>query len=105
VQVVCARRGSCKSHNDGNAAKFITPLTFEAITGNRVSIDDFEQLVDPVSIKHIDLAGWADLFVLAPATANTISKIANGVCDNLLTSTVLAYNFRKPFLYCSCNEC
>jgi phosphopantothenoylcysteine decarboxylase/phosphopantothenate--cysteine ligase len=81
-----------------NAAKFITPLTFEAITGNRVSIDDFEQLVDPVSIKHIDLAGWADLFVLAPATANTISKIANGVCDNLLTSTVLAYNFRKPFL-------
>ncbi|MCX8083598.1 MAG: bifunctional phosphopantothenoylcysteine decarboxylase/phosphopantothenate--cysteine ligase CoaBC [Calditerrivibrio sp.] len=81
-----------------NATKFVTPLTFEAITGNRVYIDDFEVYIEPNSIKHISLIDWSDLFVIAPATANTIGKIANGIADNLLTSTVLARDESKPIV-------
>ncbi|MEF3254508.1 MAG: bifunctional phosphopantothenoylcysteine decarboxylase/phosphopantothenate--cysteine ligase CoaBC, partial [Deferribacterales bacterium] len=82
-----------------NATKFITPLTFESVTGNRVYIDDFETYIEPSDIKHISLSEWADIFIIAPATANTISKIANGIADNLLTSIALAYRFNeKPLL-------
>lgn len=82
-----------------NATKFITPLTFESVTGNRVYIDDFETYIEPSDIKHISLSEWADIFIIAPATANTISKIANGIADNFLTSIALAYRFNeKPLL-------
>jgi len=67
------------------ATKFVTPLTFSALTHNEVETDLFNN-----SIKHIELAKWADLFVIAPATANTIAKIANGIADNLLTNISLA---------------
>ncbi|MCA1927610.1 MAG: bifunctional phosphopantothenoylcysteine decarboxylase/phosphopantothenate--cysteine ligase CoaBC [Calditerrivibrio sp.] len=81
-----------------NATKFVTPLTFEAITGNRVYTDDFQVYIEPSNIKHISLPDWADIFIVAPATANTISKVANGIADNLLTSSILAYSSDKPLL-------
>jgi phosphopantothenoylcysteine decarboxylase/phosphopantothenate--cysteine ligase len=73
-----------------SATKFVSPLTFEALSGHPVALDDFAI----GSISHIELAKWADIIVIAPATANTIAKIANGFADNLLTSIVLA--FTKP---------
>ncbi|UOD34487.1 bifunctional phosphopantothenoylcysteine decarboxylase/phosphopantothenate--cysteine ligase CoaBC [Deferribacteraceae bacterium V6Fe1] len=83
-----------------NAAKFVTPITLETLTKNRVYIDDFKVDVSPKDIEHIDLATWADLFIIAPATANTIAKIAYGIADNLLTSTILAYEKNKPVYIC-----
>ena len=69
--------------------EFITPLTFEALTGNRVLNKATESWAD--DNNHIDIGKWADLFVIAPATANTINKLSNGIADNLLLSTALAY--------------
>lgn len=71
------------------AKEFVTPLTFQTLTGNRV----YDQLFigsDRFSVEHVGLAQEANLIVLAPATANTIGKIANGIADNLLTTTVMA---------------
>jgi len=79
-----------------NAAKFVTPLTFEAVTGSRVYTDEFSPGNDPDIIEHIELAEWADEFILAPASANTIAKMAGGIADNLLTSTLLVY--QKPVI-------
>ncbi|MGN1209308.1 MAG: bifunctional phosphopantothenoylcysteine decarboxylase/phosphopantothenate--cysteine ligase CoaBC [Duodenibacillus sp.] len=67
------------------ACAFVTPLTFEAISGQKVHLGQFDD-----GIAHIDLAREADLMIVAPATANTIAKIATGLADNLATSTVLA---------------
>ncbi len=80
-----------------NACRFVTPLTFETITRNRAYVGEFDAGLAPDIIEHIDLANWADEFVIAPATANTIAKIAHGIADNLLTSTVLVY--RKPIVF------
>ncbi|PLX69950.1 MAG: bifunctional phosphopantothenoylcysteine decarboxylase/phosphopantothenate--cysteine ligase CoaBC [Denitrovibrio sp.] len=80
-----------------NACKFVTPLTFETITRNRAYVDEFDAGLAPDIIEHIDLANWADEFVIAPATANSMAKIANGIADNLLTSTVLVY--KKPIVF------
>lgn len=73
------------------ATKFITPLTFEAISQNKVLCDQTESWDKKSVYNHIDIGKWADVFVIAPATANTINKLANGIADNLLTQTVLAY--------------
>ena len=67
------------------ATKFVAPLTFAALSHHEVEITMFDD-----SIKHIELAQWADILVIAPATANTIAKIACGIADNLLTNIVLA---------------
>lgn len=71
--------------------KFITPLTFEAISQNRVLCDESESWDKSSVYNHIDIGKWADIFVIAPATANTINKLSNGIADNLLTQTALAY--------------
>ncbi len=71
------------------AAEFVTPLTFQALSRNEVYIDTFDEK-NPKKIAHIDLADWADLIIVAPATANTIGKLANGIADNMVTSTLLA---------------
>ncbi len=71
------------------ALAFLTPLTFQTLTQRPVSVDMFK-LLDTTDMAHISLAKKADLIVIAPATANTIAKLANGVADNLLTTTVLA---------------
>src|SRR5699024_3165780 len=71
------------------ATKFVSPLTFQAISRQTVYTDTFDEK-DPAVIAHIDLADWPDFIVVAPATANTISKIANGIADNMVTTTLLA---------------
>lgn len=74
-----------------SAYNFVGPSTFSAITGNKVFDDsDFFSSSDGINALHIYLAGWADVYVIAPATANTIAKLANGMADNLLTAVALA---------------
>lgn len=72
-----------------NATQFITLVTFEAITGNRCITDTFDRNFD-FNIEHISLAKKADLFIVAPASANIIGKIANGIADDMLTTTFMA---------------
>jgi len=76
-----------------SAKKFITPLTFETLTSNRVLDDTNESWVD--DHNHIKTAEWADLFVIAPATANTIAKLANAIADNILLQSALAFSAVK----------
>lgn len=71
------------------AKKFVTPLTFETLTSNKVLDDTNESWVD--DHNHIKTTEWADLFVIAPATANTIAKLANAIADNMLLQCALAY--------------
>ena len=70
-----------------NAAKFVPPLTFETLSGNPAVTDTFEPRK---SLEHIALAKWADAFVVAPASANCLGKLANGIADDLLSTTALA---------------
>ena len=85
-------------HKDGHdvhvvmtdgAEEFITPLTLQTLSKNKVHADEFEEY-DPTIVKHIDLAGNADVVLVAPATANVIGKIAHGIADNLLCAVVMA---------------
>ena len=71
------------------ATKYVTPLSFQTMAQSKVHTDMFG-LVDYMEVEHISLAKRADLIVIAPATANTIAKIANGIADNMLTTVVLA---------------
>lgn len=71
------------------AKKFVTPLTFQALTNHPVYSDLFE-IYDQNAVEHIWLAKWPHIFVLAPATANTIGKIAYGFADNMLTTVIMA---------------
>ncbi|MCM3732224.1 bifunctional phosphopantothenoylcysteine decarboxylase/phosphopantothenate--cysteine ligase CoaBC [Fictibacillus nanhaiensis] len=72
-----------------SAQKFITPLTFQTLTRQVVFTDTFEEK-DPSVVSHIEIADWADLVLIAPATANAIGKLANGIADDMLTTTLLA---------------
>ncbi len=72
-----------------SASKFVTTLTFQALSRNEVYTDTFDEK-NPQVIAHIDLADWADLILVAPATANTIAKLAGGIADNMITTTLLA---------------
>ncbi|MCI8873840.1 MAG: bifunctional phosphopantothenoylcysteine decarboxylase/phosphopantothenate--cysteine ligase CoaBC [Lachnospiraceae bacterium] len=72
-----------------NAKNFITATTFETLTGNKCLIDTFDRNFE-FSVEHVALAKQADLVLLAPATANVIGKIANGIADDMLTTTVMA---------------
>ncbi len=72
-----------------NATKFISPLTFESLTGNKCIVDTFDRNFE-FDIKHISLAKEADLILIAPATANIIAKLATGIADDMLSTTVLA---------------
>ena len=74
-----------------NATKFISPLTFESLTGNKVHTDTFDLSPDH-SIHHITLVKNCDIFLIAPATANIIGKIVHGIVDDMLTSTFIAYD-------------
>lgn len=80
--------------SDGGS-KFITALTLQTLTKNRVHEDAFDE-DDPASVKHIDLAEKSDLILIAPATANIIGKIASGIADDLLSATVMAAAGRTP---------
>jgi phosphopantothenoylcysteine decarboxylase / phosphopantothenate---cysteine ligase len=72
-----------------SAQKFITPLTFQTLTRQAVYTDTFEEK-EPSVVSHIDIADWADLVLIAPATANVIGKLANGIADDMLTTTLMA---------------
>ncbi len=72
-----------------NAQKFITPLTFETLSGNEVVTETFPEKRF-VGVRHVDLAGWADLILIAPATANIIGKIRSGIADDILTTIVIS---------------
>ncbi len=76
------------------ALEFMTPLTFEALTGNKVHTDIFDK-DSGTEIPHISLSGKADCLIIAPATANVIAKLAHGIADDMLTSTALACNCKK----------
>ena len=77
-----------------NATQFIAPLTFEALIDLNVVVDTFEK-VQNRSIHHISIAKKADLFILVPASANVIAKVAHGIADDMLTTTFLACNKQK----------
>ena len=72
-----------------NATHFITPITFESLTGNKCIVDTFDRNFQ-FDIKHISLAKQADAALIAPATANVIAKMAHGLADDMLTTTILA---------------
>jgi phosphopantothenoylcysteine decarboxylase/phosphopantothenate--cysteine ligase, prokaryotic len=72
-----------------SATKFVTPLTFQVLSRNEVFLDTFDEK-DAKVIAHIDLADWADLVLVAPATANIIGKLASGIADDMVTTTLLA---------------
>lgn len=78
------------------ATEFITPLTFQTMSQNRVHFDMFG-LVNEMEVEHISLAKKADVILVAPATANTIGKIANGIADNLLTTVIMATSKKVVF--------
>lgn len=78
-----------------SATRFITPLTLQTLSRHHVAVDTFDER-DPAVVSHIDLADDADLFVIAPATANLLGKLAHGLGDDMLTTTLLAT--RAPVL-------
>ena len=77
-----------------NATKFVTPLTFEQLTGRKALTDTFDRNFQH-SVEHIAVADQADLVLIAPATANIIAKLAHGLADDMLTTTVLACDCPK----------
>ena len=84
-----------------NALNFITKLTLQNLSQNEVGVDEFE--IPDFKPEHISYADEADIMIIAPATANTIGKIANGICDNLLTSIVCA--FKNPVVIAPAMNC
>ena len=77
-----------------NACEFISPLVFETLTENKCYVDTFDRNFK-FDVEHISLAKKADIFMIAPATANVIAKIANGIADDMLTTTFLASKCKK----------
>ena len=77
-----------------NACNIINPITFETLSGHKCLVDTFDRDFE-FKVNHVSLAKSADLFIIAPATANVIAKTANGICDDMLTSTFLACSCKK----------
>ncbi len=77
-----------------NATNFINPITFETLTNNRCLVDTFDRNFQ-YNVEHVSLAKKADVVLVAPATANVIAKMAHGMADDMLTTTVLACNCKK----------
>lgn len=77
-----------------NATNFINPITFETLTGNKCMVDTFDRNFQ-FSVEHVSLAKMADVVMIAPASANVIGKIAHGIADDMLTTTVMACKCKK----------
>ncbi|NCC45126.1 MAG: bifunctional phosphopantothenoylcysteine decarboxylase/phosphopantothenate--cysteine ligase CoaBC [Clostridia bacterium] len=77
-----------------NATNFINPITFETLTGNKCLVDTFDRNFE-YSVEHVSLAKMADVVMIAPASANVIGKIAHGIADDMLTTTVMACRCKK----------
>ena len=84
-----------------NALNFVTKLTLQNLSQNEVGVEEFD--IPDFKPEHISYADEADIMIIAPATANTISKIASGICDNLLTSIACA--FKKPVIIAPAMNC
>lgn len=84
-----------------NALNFVTKVTLQTLSQNPIAIEQFD--IEEYKPEHISLADKADIFVIAPASANTISKLANGICDNLLTSVACA--FKNPIVIAPAMNC
>lgn len=84
-----------------NALNFVTKLTLQTLSQNQVYVEQFD--IEEYKPEHISLADDSDIFVIAPASANTISKLATGICDNLLTSVACA--FKKPIVIAPAMNC
>ncbi|MHB9781140.1 phosphopantothenoylcysteine decarboxylase [Streptococcus sp. 10F2] len=80
-----------------SAQAFITPLTLQVLSKNRVHLDTMDE-PDPAKVNHIQLAKETDLFLVAPASANTLAKLAHGLADNIVTTTALALPTATPKL-------
>lgn len=80
-----------------NATQFVSPLTFETLSANPVAVDTFKRNA-PWEVEHVSLAKRADLAIVVPATANVIDKLACGIADDMLTTTLLAT--KAPILIC-----
>lgn len=95
VRLLVKKGANVKVVMTDSAKEFVTPLTLSTLSKNEV-FSSFTEEKDPESFKepnwnnHVELALWADLFLVAPATANTLSKMANGICDNLLLAVYLS---------------
>ena len=89
IRLIVKKENQVKVMMTENAAKLVAPLVFQSLSRSMVYTDTFA-LAKEGGIEHIDLAKWADAAVIAPATANTIGKLSNGIADNLLTTTVMA---------------
>ena len=86
-----------------NALNFVSPLTFETLTNDKCY---YKQYGEKTDIEHVGLVDWADVFVVAPLSANSIAKFANGICDNLLSSVFCAYlGSKKPILLAPAMNC
>ncbi len=77
-----------------NATQFITPVTFETLTGNRCPVDTFDRNFE-FQVEHVSLAKQADVALIAPASANVIGKLAHGIADDMLTTTIMACKCKK----------
>ena len=77
-----------------NATNFINPITFETLTGNKCLVDTFDRNFQ-FSVEHVSIAKQADVVMIAPASANVIGKLAHGIADDMLTTTIMACNCKK----------
>ncbi|NCD07912.1 MAG: bifunctional phosphopantothenoylcysteine decarboxylase/phosphopantothenate--cysteine ligase CoaBC [Negativicutes bacterium] len=84
------------------ATEFVTPLTFKEISGNAVAVSMWAEKQE-FNVEHIALADWADLIIVAPATANILAKAANGIADDLLSTVILAA--KSPIIVCPAMNC
>ncbi len=99
VEVVSRLRKMCANVDvimTKSATEFVTPLTFQSLSQNYVTVDMFEE-PKTWDIEHISLAQRADLFLIAPATANIIGKVANGIADDMLSTTIMATKAKVVF--------
>ncbi|MDY0265252.1 MAG: flavoprotein, partial [Sulfurospirillum cavolei] len=94
IRLLVKASGDVKVVMSEDAKRFISPLTFETISQNKVLHVDTESWSEELS--HIHIGKWADMFIIAPASVNTINKLSCGIADNLLTQTAIA--FTKPIL-------
>lgn len=90
------KKASCDVHviMTANAVNFINPITFETLTGNKCIVDTFDRNFE-FDVEHVALAKKADVFMVAPATANVIAKLSHGLADDMLTTTALACKCKK----------
>ena len=77
-----------------NATNFINPITFETLTGNKCLVDTFDRNFQ-FNVEHVSIAKQADVVMIAPASANVIGKLAHGIADDMLTTTIMACKCKK----------